>query len=214
MAGYPVAVTEILADLSSYQSGDAASAAFAAFAADARDEVVTEDHPSSIVQYVDGVEGADLSDAKVPGVIRFEFGYTAEIIGGILEMLVGKSPYAAKRPNAKPPTHYRDEHAILVDGQEVTDPPMELTPDQIVTLVNLQPYSRKIERGFSVQAPNGVYEVVARAARQRWGNVADIEFGYDIFPGLGPNQTEAVRSNKAKSRKDDRFPTITVRALQ
>jgi hypothetical protein len=44
--------------------------------------------------------------------------------------------------------------------------------------VNTQPYARKIERGHSKQAPNGVYETVAHLAARRFGNMARIRFGY------------------------------------
>jgi len=213
MADFNLAITEIQASIASFGAGPEARTAFAAFAAQCRDDVIASDHPDTVTQFVDGRQDAPLDSAEVPGTIRFEFGYLAEIVQGILDMLVAKSPYREKAPDANVPTHYRDEHAIFVDGIEVTDAPNTLKSGQIVTLVNLQPYSRKIEKGFSLQAPSGVYEVVASEARRRWGNIADISFGYDVFPGAGPNQTDAVRKNKKRSHADDRFPTITIKAI-
>jgi hypothetical protein len=51
--------------------------------------------------------------------------------------------------------------------------------------VNVQPYARKIERGESPSAPEGVYEAVATLARQRFGNVARIRFEYRVPVGGG-----------------------------
>ena len=50
-------------------------------------------------------------------------------------------------------------------------------------MLNAQPYARKIERGQSDQAPDGVYEGVATLAKRRFGNVAFVGFGYRSFPG-------------------------------
>jgi hypothetical protein len=44
--------------------------------------------------------------------------------------------------------------------------------------VNTQPYARKIEKGLSPAAPDGVYEVVAALAKRRFGNIASIKFSY------------------------------------
>ena len=161
------------------------------------------------------------------GVARFEFGYLDEIVAGVLAMLVSKSPYRAKKPGADVKTHYRDEHLVFINGVEVTEIPDTLPPNAVVVLVNLQPYSRKIEAGFSAQAPSGVYEQVARMARRQWGNTADISFGYDNFPGAGWKAgTRTVRKTignivrgqvgkrtTSDHKSNDRFPTITIQAL-
>jgi hypothetical protein len=213
MAGFESAIIDIRASIADFVSGPEAQAALAAFAAEKRDEVIDRDKPSSVTTFVDGRQGAPLESVKTPdGVIRFEFGYLNGIVADVVGMLVTKSPVATKRPNARPPTHYRDEHAIFVNGAEVKELPTDLAPDATIVLVNLQPYSRKIERGFSAQAPSGVYQMVARMARQKWGRVASITFGYDIFPNAGPSRKNSVRGHAARARRDDRFPTITIHA--
>lgn len=192
----------------------ASSEMFAEFAAEMRDEVIARDHPSGVTTYVDGREGTPLTAVKAPdGVIRFEFSYGREIVAEIFNMLVMASPYAPKRPGADWPKPYKDCHAIFVNGAEVDDI-TDIPADAVVTFVNLAPYSRKIERGLSMQAPSGVYQMVAQLARTKFGKVADISFGYDIFPHAGPKSRAGRRSNVAsKSRRDDRFPTITVKTL-
>lgn len=218
MAGPPVAITEIKALISSFGQGPEASQKFAAFALAKRDEVIAKDNPSTVIQYVDGSRDAPISSVHVPGVVRFEFDYLREAVSEIYNMLIQASPYANKSPSADVKTHYKDENIIFVDGVE-TDDITNISASSVVVFANLQPYSRKIEGmgsrpPLSLQAPNGVYEQVARQARARFGNSANISFGFDIFPGAGPNKSSVVRTNRAKSRADDRFPTITVKAIE
>lgn len=211
MAGWGAVESDIRALVEGYSSGPEAHRIAAEFAASKRDEVVARDQPSSVRTYVDGREGAALESVKLPGgTIRFEFSYTREVVAEILNMLIAASPYRDKRPGANPATHYKDQHLIFVNGTE-TDDITNLPPDAVVVFVNLQPYSRKVERGFSMQAPSGVYQMVARQARSMFGKVVSVEFGYDIFPNAGPSLKNSVRGHAAKARRDDRFPTITVR---
>ena len=181
--------------------------------AECRDEIIAIDNPSSVTTYVDGSEGASLDHVKIPGVIQFEFGYLTDIVQDVLDMLISISPFATKLPNAQPPTHYRDEHAVFIDGVEVTDVPTQLQPGSVVTIRNLQPYSTKIEHGLSLQAPNGVYEVVVGMAAQRWGNSALISFDYqDVPAGNGPEaRAKDWSKTGATRRRYGPFPTITIR---
>jgi hypothetical protein len=46
--------------------------------------------------------------------------------------------------------------------------------------INTQPYARKLEKGASSQAPDGVYQSVAVLASRRFGNIAKVRFGYRV----------------------------------
>ena len=87
--------------------------------------------------------------------------------------------------------------------------------------LNAQSYARKIERGQSSQAPDGVYEAVAAMAARRFGNVARIRFGFrSVQEGaLVPNaEVSALRrdlgrrgaSEVVKRERETRQPAIIV----
>ena len=203
---------EVLIALVDAQCGPAASLELARFAAEKRDEVVERDHPGRVDTWVDGVEGAPLETVRPSGLIRFQFDYMREVISEIFNLLIMRSPYRTKLPSADVQTHYKDEHRIFIDGVDVTDSDI-LNPasNSVVVFYNIQPYSRKIEKGFSAQALSGVYEQVARIARNKYGKMFSIQFEYMEIPGAGWQTTRGRRSNKAKkAARDDRFPAIVV----
>jgi len=70
--------------------------------------------------------------------------------------------------------------------------------------LNIQPYARKIERGQSSQAPDGVYQAVATLAQRRFGNVAKITFSYRTAIG------GAIIGGRKGDRSDLRNPAIIV----
>lgn len=212
MARFAVVEREIFAEIDAL-SGKAGSELLAQFAAEKRDEVIraAAPHEPDVTHYVDGTVGAPLATVQPHGTIRFEFSYLDEVAKFIFETLVARSPYRDKRPGAQPSTHYRDEHRMFLDGQEIDALPEPILPTSELVFVNLQPYTRKLERGMSAQAPSGIYEAVARLARRRFGNTASIEFTYREFPGqgpMGPSYRKGTRSGRAA---DDRFPVIVVR---
>lgn len=201
---------EIVAEIDG-MSGPAAQARIAEFAAARRDEIVAKDHPSSVRTYVDGREDAPLASVRpAGGVIRFDFSYLENVVRQIFWMLVTASPYRSKRPGADPATHYKDEHLVFVNDIEVDGLPDKLPAGAVVTIVNLQPYSRKIEAGHSLQAPSGVYEATAKLAKREFGKQAEIKFAYREFPGQGPVGPKTRQGGTATHRHDDRFPAITI----
>lgn len=203
------AFTEIIADIDDFSRKDA-TASLGDYAVELRDEVVNDMRPSSIVTIVDGQRGAPLDRAK--SVVEFDFGYAGSVAAEILAMVVAASPFREKRQGANPDTHYRDQHRIFVDGSEVSALPDDLPASAVVVLVNTQPYARKIEGGLSMQAPDGVYEAVARLARDQFGGTVEIDFSYESISGAGPGAPSA-RDTKSKARTDDNFPAITIKAL-
>lgn len=131
-------------------------------------------------QFVDGREGAPLESVRFAGRIVFTVNRLGDVIHWIYMQLVRGSPIG---PNTPPHLHYFEDHQIYVNGERVAaghvvNPP----PDAVVTLVDGRDYAAKIERGLSVQAPDGVYEIVAVAARRRFPNVR-IVFDYMALPG-------------------------------
>ena len=193
--------------------GDSAVKQFIDFATEKRDEVLAEGRATSVTTYVNGREGAALETATVPGVIRFEFGYLDYVVDSIWQLLVQQSPYRAKRDGANPPTHYRDEHLLMINGQEVTSPPQELGRNAEIAFVNIQPYARKIEKGFSGQAPNGVYQQVARLAHARFGNLVSVTYSWLQITGAGPSGPASRHRTQRQKAQDDNFPAIIIKSL-
>jgi hypothetical protein len=69
------------------------------------------------------------------------------------------------------------------------------------TFINTVPYARKIERGSSRQAPDGVYQAVANLARRKFTKLAKITFSYrTVLGGTG-------------GAKSERNPAIIVRIV-
>lgn len=127
--------------------------------------------------FVDGRKGAPLESVRPDGVIVFEFDLIEDMFAWIGAMLVQHSPVRSGR--------YSDSHVFLADGEEV-EPGIAAPEADEYVFVNVQPYARKIERGLSPQAPDGVYEAVAAMAARRFGNVAKIRFSYrsPLFGGV------------------------------
>jgi hypothetical protein len=65
-----------------------------------------------------------------------------------------------------------------IDG-EAADFNASIPPDfDEIVFVNVTPYARKIEKGLSDQAPDGVYEAVAALAARRFGNIVKVRFSF------------------------------------
>lgn len=201
---------ETIAELNAL-TGPQTAHRIAAFAAAERDAIIEAQDPSLVVTTVDGRTGAALESVDPEkGMIVFQFSYAREIAQAIHDLLVSLSPFRDKRTGANPPTHYEDEHLVFVNGQQVEQLPEKLGPADTVMFVNVQPYARKIEAGFSLQAPKGVYEQVARIMRDRFGNAAGIDFSYQQIPGTGPKGPASRRGGARSWSHDDNFPALTV----
>ena len=110
---------------------------------------------------------------------------------------------------------YQDSHVIMVNGtsRAVLG---ELQPTDRVQIVNTRPYARKIEGGGgpsgptkapqSLQAPNGVYRMVYRAARSRFGRNAFIDWKWVKLDlgvrawGLQGGRSKGVVHDRARKR--------------
>lgn len=149
---------------------------------------------------VDGKIGAPLESVNPEhGKIVFEFQLMGHVLEWIGEQLVLHSPVLTGR--------YRDSHVMLADGVEVdVDAGAKAPAAESYTFVNTRPYARKIERGLSDQAPDGVFEVVADMARRRFGNIANIKFTY-VALYVPASRSKSERSAERESRN----PAIVVR---
>lgn len=130
-------------------------------------------------QFVDGREGAPLESVKFAGRIVFSVNPIGDVIDWIYRQLVQDSPIG---PNTPPHLHYFQDHQLYINGERVAPGITKIPADTVATIVDGRDYAAKIERGLSVQAPDGVYEIVAVAARRRFSNVKII-FDYTALPG-------------------------------
>lgn len=145
---------------------------------------------------VDGTAGAPLSSVKPDGVIFTEWELLLDVLAYIATNLIRFSPVKTGR--------YQKSHVLLADGipLNLLDTP-SVVPQTIAEeyiFINVVPYARKIERGLSQQAPDGVYQAVANMARRKFSKVARITFSYrTILGGAGA--------------RSERNPAIVVRIV-
>lgn len=129
--------------------------------------------------FVDGIKGASENSVKpVGGRIIYEFNLLDDVIAWIGEELVRLSPVGLESDKREGhPGFYREHHGFYADRTKV-EMGAVLPPAQEYAFVALAPYARKIERGLSDQAPEGVYEVVADMAKERFGSIVAIRFTF------------------------------------
>jgi hypothetical protein len=174
-------------------------------------------HPVPYDVRVDGNEGARLSSVKPHGRIEAEWTFFDDLFAWIGQQLVKHSPIGrVGDPRPGHPGLYMESHLFMVDGREVR--PGERPPPMAseYVFINSQPYARKIERGLSDQAPDGVYETVAVLANNRWGNLARIRFSYRSLLGSSVHAwaktTKMVSKAKGARREQwlTRQPAIVI----
>lgn len=144
---------------------------------------------------VDGRMGAALETVKPDGYVIAEFELFDDVLAWIGEQLEKHSPFLTGR--------YRKSHSVFADGIEV-DLGAVIPNAAEYVFINSMPYARKIERGQSSQAPDGVYQVVATLARRRFGNIAKIGFSYRT--AISGN----IIGGRAGDRSQQRNPAIIV----
>ncbi|MBN8958579.1 MAG: hypothetical protein J0H17_18740 [Rhizobiales bacterium] len=162
------------------------------------------------VTYVDGAEGAALEQVRPQGTIVFEFDIVLEAFAWVDQMLREHSPVRSGR--------YQRSHLFFADDEEA-DPRNPPPGAERFVFVNTQPYARKIERGLSPQAPNGVYEGVAAMASKRFGNVAKFYFTYEapltgaVLDWAHGRKLGSMPASKRRRQlhKDVRNPAILIR---
>jgi hypothetical protein len=182
----------------------------------AREELakVMAEAPAPYTQFVDGAEGAPLENVRPGGVILFKFNRIGPVFDWIYQELLSRSPVGPDKDG-----HYRDDHWVFLNGDRVEAPDIERTllvsAGSEIVIADLRPYSRKIEAGESVQAPDGVYEITVIAARKKFPE-ANIQFAYRGFlvnsqKTLNPRSQRAIVRRTA-NQSDRRFPCIVLTA--
>ncbi|NIJ40346.1 hypothetical protein FHS78_000616 [Parvibaculum indicum] len=140
---------------------------------------------------VDGLRGGAIENVKPGGTVVALFAVHEAAIDFAWETIATMSP-VDMRPDADNIV-YRKNHLLMVNGEEVGPPPVKIEVDDVVTFVNLLPYARRLEKGWSKkQAPDGIYEVASKVIRARYGNVVQVKFGYGAFLGEDPR----IRDNR------------------
>jgi hypothetical protein len=188
----------LLDDLKSPQQR---SLAFAEFARNEIDEAKAINkqalgYEPAVTIFVDGQRGASLESVK--NVIVADFKLVDQLLLWIHNQLLTHSPAKTGR--------YRRAHVLLADGREINVGSVIPAAEEYV-FVNLVPYARKIERGSSSRAPDGVYQVVAHLAQAQseFRNIARITFSYRTVIG------GFIVRGRAGNRSENRSPAIVVR---
>ncbi len=150
--------------------------------------------------FVDGSAGGSEDRVRPDGAIVYLFELSFEVLAFILQELQKISPVRSGR--------YANSHEVFADGVQIENP-NNPPPAREYTIMNAQPYARKLEGAggrppLSPQAPDGVYQVVARRARSRFGNQARIDFSYRTALG------GSVIGGRAGNRAENRAPAIIV----
>lgn len=191
------------------------SAAVARFARERIDEtrnanqrVLGRATPAKV--FVDGREGAALESVNPDrGRIVAEFDLVLDVLNWILNRLRESSPVISGK--------YREGHRLFADGTEVAVSGAIPQAEEFA-FTNTMPYARRLEigktksgRAFVVQVEPRIYERVAKEARSRFGNIAQI--GYTFRPLLGARRGVGPKPGRETRRRsaDMRYPTITVR---
>jgi hypothetical protein len=124
---------------------------------------------------------------------------------------------------------YMLNHIIMVNGKELPLHAIDqivLSPDDIIQLVNVSEYARKME-GYDIagggrtkkgtprkrkpqssQAPQGVYRLVARLLKQQYGNTAFIKYTFRTMESA--RTVRVTRGKSAGTSKQNRYPMIRI----
>lgn len=146
--------------------------------------------------YVDGTKGAPLESVR--NVVVGDFKLIDVLIMYIHSQLEMHSPVKTGK--------YKQSHMLLIDGREFKPITSPIPFADEYVFVNIVPYARKIERGSSSQAPDGVYQVVAHLAQQQFRNIGSVTFSYrTVLEGV-------IVGGKIGDRSEQRNPAIIVKA--
>jgi hypothetical protein len=133
--------------------------------------------------FVDGKASGALETAE--RVIVAEWDMIDTALRDIHDMLVVKSPILAG--------DYRRSITLFANGI-ATDVDGSIPLADEYFFAATVPYARKIERGLSRQAPDGVFEVVAALANRRFGNVVRVRFSFRQIAGSAEGSKIRARS--------------------
>lgn len=127
--------------------------------------------------FLDGARANTLVNAKANSTVIYEFHLLTDVIRWIDEQLIIHSPVGSEPKSPE----YSKSHTWFADDFEFDVE--NIPPAEQYVVLSTVPYARKIERGLSRQAPDGVYQGVAASAVRRFGNIAYVGFTYRSIPG-------------------------------
>lgn len=142
--------------------------AFANEARRRRDEVIRSGEGSSTFQtFVDGREGAREETVKIGGTVLYRFNHLGVAAAYAYAFAVARSPSRSGR--------FRSSWVVAVNGQPLVGDIEQIPNEAVVTLVNIQPYSRKIDTGGQrIYVKGSITEDIRQATRRRFPAV-DVE---------------------------------------
>lgn len=168
----------------------------------ARQEVEARQGVLPTMTVVDGRRGAAEASVKPGGAIVYLFDATPRVAAAVKTQLYEVAP--VDTDDDADDRVFSESFTQLVEGVEASLADMK--PGEEVIIVNRQPYDRKLEWGWSIQAPDGVFEVTAKWARSRFGRLVDVTFTYVALDGM------AQVSGKAGNASGLRHPCIILRS--
>lgn len=182
----------------------------------ARDQALATDtailgKAPAVTQIVDGTTGAPLESVKPGGTIVFLFAVGAPLLAAAFDLAIE----TASRLSPVLTGRFRRSFRLLVNDVErdASAGAIQIQEKDILTLVNLQPYTRKIER------MDGVFESTAAVLRSRYGGIVDVNFTYRSFPGfevgrsrtaIGPRRRKGVTAEQRAARATRRLNSYPV----
>lgn len=157
-------------------SPQAIAPALAAFARSELAKVIADGTGSAVYdKYVNGVKDADESTVTPPGPIVYDFVWWGDIVQFALQYAIERSPIKSGR--------YRKSWFVMVDGNPTSDF-RNIGRASRITIVNDQPYHRKIDVGhMRMSVPPGVVEDTRRAVMRIWGNLITAKRTMIQLPG-------------------------------
>jgi hypothetical protein len=207
---------DVLFDLSGL-SPQEQSAALAEFARQEIAKAVEQNtqaigHSVEHETFVDGRKNAALESVSPTGTIVAEFDLGTDLVEWIWGQVQKHSPVLTGG--------FRKSQRLFADGVEVDGPAYIPDGAEEIVITSVAPYARKIERGESKQAPDGVYEAVAAMAATRYGNQARIRFTYREPMGGATELEQWARRHSSREQgaakrrrqysKDVRQPAIVI----
>lgn len=205
-------------------TGPAASQAFARFAS-AQIAEVDQLNTSSAGRrvpyetFVDGRASDNLKSVKPNGIIVAEWQLGSDVVAWIYAALREQAPNLSGE--------YRKSITIFADNSAVSGPGETAAAEEVAIMATV-PYARKLEgiagaKYMSKQAPEGVFKAVYAIARQRFGNIAKIEYkmravaGNSAISGWAAGRAAKTARSKGSAKanrqfeRDSRNPAIIVR---
>lgn len=131
---------------------DALARKFAVIARGRRDEVIRSgEAPASYQTFVDGREGAAEETTRPGGAVVYRFNLMGALVRRALDELVRMSPQKSG--------DFKDSFVVSVDGRPWTKKYDDIPVGADVVIVNVTPYSRKVETGaMTMNVPKEMFE--------------------------------------------------------